>query len=52
MNLTTDDLMLIIGIKEAELYVLRKRIAELEQDGQQQLAVLRERLEAVSTEAA
>lgn len=52
MNVTIDDLLTIIGTKEAELFVLRKRIAELEQDGQQQLAVLRERLEAVPTEAA
>ena len=30
MNITTDELLTIIGAKEAELFVLRKRIAELE----------------------
>lgn len=36
MNLTTDDLFLLIGIKEAELWALRKKVAELE--ATQQLA--------------
>ncbi len=30
MNLTTDDLLAIIGAKEAELFALRRRVAELE----------------------
>ena len=30
VNITTDELLLIIGAKDVELYALRKRIAELE----------------------
>lgn len=31
MNLSADDLFLIIGMKEAELIVLRQRLAKLEE---------------------
>jgi hypothetical protein len=30
MNVTVEELLALLGTKEAELYVLRKRVAELE----------------------
>lgn len=48
MNLTNDEVLLLIGSQTVELFVLRRRVAQLERDGQQQVAALREQIEQIS----
>lgn len=48
MNLTNDEVLLLIGSQTVELFVLRRRVAQLERDGQQQVAALREHIEQIS----